>query len=285
MGNGLGFVFKPIIAILLLIAALIFNGSDMNTGTAALSVTVPSDIDDITSSVPDATVPSIEYPDTASSNENNSDELVTTAYSYQFTRLANIYNYETKTSETVNYLYTYEIPQINLPGESIENINAEIYNELYTTLERYVINNEDNAYRSCEEISYRWMVDGDILSLVILSYAAAEYGPGSEYMVYNISISSGTVLTDEELISLIGLSESDFYEIARTVLSDSAHDTYRGNVGFEDFFYEQLEKTTSDENIEEAYPYLDENGELCMIAKAYSLVDADYYWLDFNLGV
>ncbi len=44
-------------------------------------------------------------------------------------------------------------------------------------------------------------------------------------------------------------------------------------------------KTTSDENIEEAYPYLDENRELCMIAKKYSLVDADYYWLDFNLGV
>lgn len=52
-------------------AALIFNGSDINTGTAAPSVTVLSDIDDITSSVSDATVPSIEYPDTASSNENN----------------------------------------------------------------------------------------------------------------------------------------------------------------------------------------------------------------------
>ncbi len=44
-----------------------------------------------------------------------------------------------------------------------------------------------------------------------------------------------------------------------------------------------FKKTISQENIEQSIPYINGEGDLCIVAKVYSLAGADYYWNNLNM--
>lgn len=216
--------------------------------------------------------------------------LVTDAYSNDCTYTTKMYNYETKKSEETEITCTFRIPKINLPGAVIEQINSEIYSTLYPVIEDSVEEIAEYGFPfSSEEISYRWAVNGNILSLVILDSSAPDFGGGNVYMVYNIDITTGEKVSDASLIQAAGLSEKEYYEKAKQVLGSSFWSNWDpsnenfGHQSFVDFFNEQLRKTVSDDNITQSHPYINEKGQPCIIAKKYSLAAADYYWHDLNM--
>lgn len=49
-------------------------------------------------------------------------------------------------------------------------------------------------------------------------------------------------------------------------------------------FNAQLENTISQENLRKALPYLNSEGQLCIIAPIYSMAGADYYYHELNLS-
>lgn len=186
-----------------------------------------------------------------------------------------------------NLLYGYHIPRVHLSGNYADAINTEIYNSLYSVAEDSVKQIGEYGYPSSSAgISYRWAVNGNILSLVILRQG--EYAL-DEYMVYNINISSGEEVSTASLIQAAGLSEGEYYEKAKQVLGSrfwSGWDPSSANFGYQyfvDFFNEQLKRTISNENIDQSHPYINENGQLCMIVRLYSLAGADSYWHDLNM--
>mgnify|MGYP003307450450 CR=1 FL=1 len=218
------------------------------------------------------------------------NNLVTDAYSNDCTYTTKMYNYETEKSEETEITCTFRIPQINLSGDVIERINAEIYNALYPIVENSVEEISEYGYPfSSEEISYRWAVNGNILSLVILNSSAPDWGGGNVYMVYNIDISSGEEVSTASVIQAAGFSEEEYYEKAKQVLGSSFWSNWDpsnenfGHQAFVDFFNEQLKRTISNDNIDQSHPYINENGQLCIVAKKYSLAAADYYWHDLNM--
>ena len=87
-----------------------------------------------------------------------------------------------------------------------------------------------------------------------------------------------------------GFTEDAYYERAKQVLGSDfwsnwdPTDENFGQPSFIDLFNEQLEKTISNKNIVESYPYINEKGQLCLIAKKYSLAAADFYWQDLNMS-
>ena len=223
-------------------------------------------------------------------NEPNYSNLVVDAYAKDCVYTANMYNAETGKSEITEITCTFRIPQINLSGSVIEQINNEIYNALYPVIEDSLEEISEYGYPfSSEEISYRWAVNGNILSLVILNSSASDRGGGNAYMVYNIDISSGEEVSTASLIQTAGFSEGEYYEKAKQVLGSSFWsnwDPSNENFGYQsfvDFFNEQLKRTVSDDNIAQSHPYINEKGQLCIIAKKYSLAAADYYWHDLNM--
>lgn len=217
--------------------------------------------------------------------------LVTDAYSKECKYAEERYNSETRQREKTGKIitHTYHIPQINISSSDAERINNEIYSSLYPVIENVVSEIEENILPfSSEEISYRWAVNGDILSLVVLNYSSIAFGGGAEYMVYNLSASTGTTVSNEAVVSSVGMSEEEFIAKAQQVLETSfrecwsPYDEEYDDEKFVNFFYEQLEKTVSKENIKQSYPYINENGQLCIIARQYTMV-ADYYWGDYNM--
>lgn len=218
------------------------------------------------------------------------NNLVTDAYSNDCTYTVKMYNYETEKSEETEITCAFRIPQINLSVNVIEQINAEIYNAFYPVVEDSVEEISEYGYPfSSEEISYRWAVNGNILSLVIMNSSAPDFGGGDVYMVYNIDISSGEKVSTASLIQAAGFSEDEYYEKAKQVLGSSFWsnwDPSNENFGYQsfvDFFNEQLKRTISNDNIDQSHPYINEKGQLCIIAKKYSLAAADYYWHDLNM--
>ncbi len=180
----------------------------------------------------------------------------------------------------------YRIPKINLDGNTVANINAEIWATLYDgevvgTLEWW---NQEH-YEGDAYITYDWYVNNKILSLVIESHRA-DYVTWSDYYVYNISISTGERISNSELISMAELSQDEYFDTVRQALGSEyfqGKEHYIEYWGYDDFFRTQLEDTLSDENIQNCVPYFNENGQLCIIAVIYSLAGAGYYYHTINL--
>ena len=199
------------------------------------------------------------------------DNLVSDAFSY------------TDAGESSSF--EYHIPKINIDDAAIAQLNQEIY----AGLEYYHISSDIAAYGFADHsASYQWSVNGSILSLV--TKTDDTMAAWTEYSVYNISILDGTEITDEELVSSVGLSMDDYYIKVEQALGskywegwDRANEQFQNN-SFCEMFNAQLENTISQENLRKALPYLNSEGQLCIIAPIYSMAGADYYYHELNLS-
>lgn len=213
--------------------------------------------------------------------------LVTDAYQQNFSYTGYRYDEQTGQRTETQLTANFHIPQINLEGSDAERINKEIYDAWYPQIQQSASEiDEYGTPFTSDGMSYRWNINGDVLSLIASNNAFPDWSGGTEYLVYNVSISSGKQLSKDEVYSSAGLSRSELFDMARDVLGSAffdGKDWYIQSCGYDDFFIMQLEKTISDENLEESIPYLDETGKPCIIARIYSLAAADYYWHDLNL--
>ncbi len=199
------------------------------------------------------------------------DNLVSDAFSY------------TDVGESSSF--EYHIPKINIDDAAIAQLNQEIY----AGLEYDHIASDIAAYGFADHsASYQWSVNGSILSLV--TKTDDTMAAWTEYSVYNISILDGTEITDEELVSSVGLSMDDYYIKVEQALGskywegwDRANEQFQNN-SFCEMFNAQLENTISQENLRKALPYLNSEGQLCIIAPIYSMAGADYYYHELNLS-
>ena len=214
-------------------------------------------------------------------------DLVTNAYANDYTYTGKIYNYETDQSEEKEITCIYRIPKVNLPGDDVEKINSEVYNFLYPIIQDSIVEINEYGYPfTSDEVIYYWSVNGDILSLVIRNSSAPEWSGGTEYMVYNLSVSTGNRISNDELISVVGVSQEDYHDMLWQALGSEyfqGRESYIEQRGYDDFFRTQLEKTLSEDNIQGCVPYLNEDGQLCIIGAIYSLAAADFYYHEINL--
>ena len=213
--------------------------------------------------------------------------LVTDAYVSDYTSFVDgSYSYTTGKSMTGMY----RIPQINLSHGDVERINQEIYNSLHPMIEESVADIKEYGYPGRSgEIEYNWAVNGDILSLVIRNFRNPSMSGWDDYTVYNISIESGLLISDTEVVTVAGFSEGEFKQRAKEVLGSSfwrswsLSDENFEEVYFVNFFNEQLRRTLSDDNIADVQPYINEKGQLCIIGRKYSLAAGDSYLCDLNM--
>ena len=212
--------------------------------------------------------------------------LVSDAYSRECAYIGHNYNELSGEEESPQLVANFRIPQINLTSDAIKQINEDIYNSFYPDIQ--------NAIHEIEEygvpltsvgMSYQWAVNEDILSLIVSNDTHPNMSGGTEYFVYNLSISMEKILSKDEICSAVNISQTEYYTRVKQLLSSEFFhnkEHYIDQNGYDDFFYAQLEKTTAEENILESMPYINEKGQLCVIVKIYSLAGADFYWCDLN---
>lgn len=179
----------------------------------------------------------------------------------------------------------FRIPQINLPGETVADINGEIWTELYDGV---VAEKrqwwEQEHFEGYEYIIYDWNVFNGVLSLLIESHPVD--WEWTDYYVYNVSVETGERLSDEDMISMVGWTQETYVDRATQSLGCGyfrGKEGYIEQIGYSDFFYTQLENTLSEENIQSCKPYFNENGQLSVVAAVYSLAGAEYYYGVHNL--
>lgn len=125
-----------------------------------------------------------------------------------------------------------------------------------------------------------WAVNHDILSLRVKIDNTCGF---DDYYAYNVDVKTGKRLSNEELIESCGMNAAAYYQLAGAVMDSCFRDQYGDSMSPDDsFFLEQLNLTIAQENIKNAKPYLNGRGELCIIARIYSLAGAEWYWHDLN---
>lgn len=217
--------------------------------------------------------------------ETDEEELSSIDYNDLVT---DVYNYSDSYNDGYNdYKISYKIPKINIDSADVQKINSDIYNKLYHDIVEKELSNMSYGVSVINlEISYDWAINGDVLSL--WTTCNDSWG-GTHYIIYNVSISTGKVVNKNDLLSYVGFSEEQYITTAEQVLGskfwsawDRTNENFQNN-NFISLFNEALEKTISQENIDQSFPYINDKGELCIIAKVYSLAGADYYWNNLNM--
>jgi hypothetical protein len=191
-------------------------------------------------------------------------------------------------NETVGNTH-FHIPAINLPGDDAEKINQEIRDLLYNRVLMSFKDWSEEYDLWVNDTAYRYAVNDSVLSLVI-SYGQEPEIDFEEYLVYNLDTETGKRLSGEELLEKAGMTQETYALKLRQVLgsglwavSDNGAE-WLSDAGFNELFNDRLEKTLAEENLRDCRPFLNEKGELCAVARKYSLAGGDYYYGVVNLA-
>lgn len=97
-------------------------------------------------------------------------------------------------------------------------------------------------------------------------------------LVYNISSETGKEILIEELLAKYNLSMTEFYSLSNDTIKkywDGRSDLI-SMIG-QDQYDILVERTLEEENVKSSIPYINSNGELCIVANIYSPAGADSY--------
>ena len=197
-------------------------------------------------------------------------ELVTDAFSY---------TYSDEWGD-----YGFAVPTINAEGEGIQAVNDAIWANLYEG----VLYSEYGAMTAVEEgwspepwaVEYDWAVNGDVLSLWTVCHYS---GDNDTYAVYNVSLSAGRRITDQELLGVAGIDQSVLYDRAAQALAD-AFEEMCGTFPEDEFKAQQRTGNNSDANIRAIRPYLDKDGGLSVVGSVYTLAGSGISNRQFTLA-
>lgn len=111
--------------------------------------------------------------------------------------------------------YCYHIPRVNLDAPDIARTNRQIYEDLYYgVMMPYVYSMAEPHLR---QMAYTYGEKGDILSILVCAYdlSAETYHDNRQYWFYNISKTTGTLVSDEEVAGAFGISPEEYDSLVK----------------------------------------------------------------------
>ena len=155
------------------------------------------------------------------------------------------------------------IPEICLPYEEVQTLNGEIRQRL---MERYetALNTLPNPSWGGSE--YFWVVNENVLSLVIRLVNAPTASPWDEFLTYNIDITTGALLSATELA---GAEAVAYMEQLSSTVEAIWMENWEATLSYGSSGTEMLAKTLSTQNLEQAVPFRNSQGEMCVAVNFY----------------
>ena len=180
--------------------------------------------------------------------QGRTDDLVSDAYS------GTIYSYGEP--------YGVHIPKINVEGS--ESVNEYLWNELYPIAMGDGIGYGPDKF----SMDYEWYSANDVVSILV-TLSQVEYD-NLDYIVFNIDTKDFHVLSDEEALRALGMS----VEIFQSKLSGATEEWCYENMTIiphdSPTYSERLSLTLAEDNLRNAHPYINTNGELSAIVLVYT---------------
>ncbi len=200
------------------------------------------------------------------------DEVVGDAYSY--------------TCEFDSVQHEYYIPEILLTTGNIPSINQEIWDTFYPEVESVEDSVNNNTSYGTTAMTYTGHVFEDTLHLNI---CVNSFYHNNIYNIYNVDLTTGEQITDEELIASKGLTMEEYDQKLRLAIESNHWDTYHDSYGSGDDFLtdelmdELLDWSLSEEYLNEAQPYIGEEGHLWVYAKIATPAGAGFVYTQLRL--
>lgn len=182
-------------------------------------------------------------------------------------------------SDAWNYKNS-RLPQINLNGQEIQDINKAIYDKSEIDYAEKL----DHWY-----VNYRWYRNSDTLSLIVDECYDGGYNPTS---VYNVSIARKASLSSNDLISsILSMDRNEYEELARAAIASTFCDAFAQDIESSKieqrienpYIATRFKDAVSDATVNSAAPYLNEKGELCIMVEFASPAGPSTVFYDVNL--
>lgn len=172
------------------------------------------------------------------------------------------------------YSVSYSIPDLLLTSEDAQEVEKEYQSYCLKRLEaaQEAIKNESSLV--CIGISYEAWIYEDTLTLMIQDISDWGF---STYFAYTFRISDGELLEDDEMALRFDITEDALESAVRNALNEQYKNLYGSGSTSNEYYQTQLDKTLSEENIDDVSYYLSQEGDLMVLATIYSLAGADAY--------
>lgn len=168
----------------------------------------------------------------------------------------------------------FRVPAFNVAGDDAARLNMEIasvceerYSEITGAL-------AEGCSPACECVDFVAFENENILSILL---AVSMPDDCVFYSTWNLNKDTGLEITGPELLDCFDYTENAFAELAIQAAGAAFIDIY-GDPDHDEFCREQYEKTISPDGFNAYMPlFLNDDGNLCLIAPVFSLAGADYY--------
>lgn len=184
-----------------------------------------------------------------------------------------------------NCHYKYTVPAFNINSADAKKINSEIYADIYNYYLSTLEQQKTQESLVILEISNEYYINNDIVSLCV--NVLSDWGDTTT-KCYNISKSTGNVITNSELASSLGYTDAEFVNIIKNVAGNYYVNLWANNnpMGQDAFYWDRYNYTISDEVCNMNVPmYVGENGNLWIIASIGSLAGAGEYEYAVDTGI
>lgn len=173
------------------------------------------------------------------------------------------------------YDYTYTVPGFTLDSPYAAACSQAILEACTPYIEQSQEADREGYSVLCMGIGYDVWLWEEVLTLLVT--IDSDWGD-TEYLLYQLDADTGARLQTKDLLVLLGLSQADFDQAARTAMESAFQTMYQGTQeAAGDFYQTQLDRTVAQENVGKAQLYLGEDGAPFLLCTIYSLAGADAY--------
>lgn len=176
----------------------------------------------------------------------------------------------------------YIIPVINWDGDEIASLNNRIY-EKYSAYYTAAKDNGESGWQNCDQCSYTWSVTDDILTLIMSASLYPDASGWTEPEVFSVDLKENRILDKNDIMTYYHLTQEAYNQKVKDAMGNQFCHLYGAPFDNDSsFFYDsftqnQLERTVSQDNIDFAVPYINEDGHFSIRARIYSLAAGDSY--------
>ncbi len=172
------------------------------------------------------------------------------------------------------YNYSYHMPELLIESDDAGKINRSIEDFMMSDINQELEGMEDGVSLMMPQCGYGAYLNGNVLSLVLFMHTDFEY---SEYVCFNIDVSTGKELSNAELLTLKGWDSEKFLSAQKNTL-ERAFFILHSDLDKDAADSEVYLNTVSEDNLSVECPmYFGPDYELRFIGKIYSFGGADYY--------
>jgi len=157
-------------------------------------------------------------------------------------KVTNAVNKKIKNDPYIGGTHNYKIPKVTISGKNMKSINNKILKNV-------------KKYSTEYTVGYTYYVDKNIVSIFV--YINSEWdSPNGYHQVYNISVETGKLLNDSDVVKMWGSTDKKFFSTVKTLYLKLGK---RFNEGSDILDHNAVSYKSID-------PYIGKNGHLCFVS-------------------